>query len=82
MSRRAMRQFPKSFPKRPWPLALCALFLAMGVWLEAMIGLRLAGWVDDPLRRARNDQVWFPFHNYTCWIDDPIVCALMTIANV
>ena len=32
-------------------LALCALFLAMGVWLEAMIGLRLAGWVDDPLRR-------------------------------
>ena len=32
-------------------LALAALFLAMGLWLEAMIGLRMAGWVDDPLRR-------------------------------
>ena len=32
-------------------LALAALFLATGLWLEAMIGLRLAGWVDDPLRR-------------------------------
>ncbi len=32
-------------------LALAALFLAMGLWLEAMIGLRLTGWVDDPLRR-------------------------------
>jgi hypothetical protein len=32
-------------------LALTAVFLAMGLWLEAMIGLRLAGWVDDPLRR-------------------------------
>lgn len=32
-------------------LALTALFLASGLWLEAMIGLRLAGWVDDPLRR-------------------------------
>jgi hypothetical protein len=34
-----------------WSLALVALFLAMGLWLEAMIGLRAAGWVDDPLRR-------------------------------
>lgn len=34
-----------------WSLALAALFLAMGLWLEAMIGLRAAGWVDDPLRR-------------------------------
>ena len=32
-------------------LALTALFLAMGLWLEAMIGLRMSGWVDDPLRR-------------------------------
>ncbi len=32
-------------------LALLALFLATGLWLEAMIGLRAAGWVDDPLRR-------------------------------
>ena len=32
-------------------LALAALFLAMGLWLEAMIGLRMTGWVDDPLRR-------------------------------
>ena len=34
-----------------WSLALVALFLAMGLWLEAMLGLRAAGWVDDPLRR-------------------------------
>ena len=34
-----------------WSLALAALFLAMGLWLEAMLGLRAAGWVDDPLRR-------------------------------
>lgn len=34
-----------------WSLGLVAGFLAMGLWLEAMIGLRLAGWVDDPLRR-------------------------------
>jgi hypothetical protein len=27
------------------------MFLAAGLWLEAMIGLRAAGWVDDPLRR-------------------------------
>jgi peptidoglycan/LPS O-acetylase OafA/YrhL len=32
-------------------LWLAAAFLAMGLWLEAMIGLRAAGWVDDPLRR-------------------------------
>jgi peptidoglycan/LPS O-acetylase OafA/YrhL len=32
-------------------LAMAAAFLAMGLWLEAMIGLRAAGWVDDPLRR-------------------------------
>ena len=32
-------------------LGLAAAFLAMGLWLEAMIGLRAAGWVDDPLRR-------------------------------
>ena len=40
-------------PERPLrlSLALAALFLATGLWLEAMIGLRLAGWVDDPLRR-------------------------------
>lgn len=32
-------------------LALLAVFLASGLWLEAMIGLRAGGWVDDPLRR-------------------------------
>ena len=32
-------------------LVLVAAFLAMGLWLEAMIGLRAAGWVDDALRR-------------------------------
>ncbi len=34
-----------------WSLALLALFLASGLWLEAMFGLRAQGWVDDPLRR-------------------------------
>lgn len=32
-------------------IALLAVFLATGLWLEAMIGLRAAGWVDDELRR-------------------------------
>lgn len=32
-------------------VALLALFLASGLWLEAMYGLRAEGWVDDPLRR-------------------------------
>ena len=32
-------------------VATLAIFLASGLWLEAMIGLRAAGWVDDPLRR-------------------------------
>lgn len=32
-------------------IALTAMFLASGLWLEAMIGLRAEGWVDDPLRR-------------------------------
>ena len=32
-------------------IALIAVFLAMGLWLEAMYGLRAEGWVDDPLRR-------------------------------
>lgn len=32
-------------------IGLIALFLASGIWLEAMIGLRAAGWVDDELRR-------------------------------
>lgn len=27
------------------------MFLALGLWLEAMIGLRARGWVDDPVRR-------------------------------
>lgn len=30
---------------------MCAAFLAMGLWLEAMFGLRMAGWMDDELRR-------------------------------
>jgi hypothetical protein len=30
---------------------LVALFLAGGLWLEAMFGLRARGWLDDPLRR-------------------------------
>lgn len=32
-------------------LATTVLFLAMGLWLEAMLGLRAAGLVDDELRR-------------------------------
>lgn len=32
-------------------VACVAVFLAAGLWLEAMIGLRAAGWLDDPLRR-------------------------------
>ncbi|KIG16439.1 hypothetical protein DB30_04483 [Enhygromyxa salina] len=32
-------------------IALVALFLATGLWLEAMYGLRAEGWIDDPLRR-------------------------------
>ncbi|MCX4245946.1 hypothetical protein [Paraliomyxa miuraensis] len=32
-------------------LAIVALFLAMGVGLEAMLGLRVRAWFDDPLRR-------------------------------
>ncbi len=32
-------------------VALVALFLAVGLWLEAALGLRAEGYVDDPLRR-------------------------------
>jgi hypothetical protein len=32
-------------------IALVALFMASGLWLEAMYGLRARGWLDDPLRR-------------------------------
>jgi hypothetical protein len=32
-------------------IALVALFMASGLWLEAMYGLRAEGWLDDPLRR-------------------------------
>lgn len=32
-------------------IAVVGLFLAMGLWLEAMYGLRAEGWIDDPLRR-------------------------------
>jgi len=32
-------------------LTVTAVFLAMGLWLEAMLGLRAEGWVDDALRR-------------------------------
>lgn len=32
-------------------IGLVGLFLATGLWLEAMYGLRAEGWVDDPLRR-------------------------------
>lgn len=32
-------------------VACVAVFLASGLWLEGMIGLRVTGWVDDPLRR-------------------------------
>lgn len=28
-----------------------AVFLAVGLWLEAMYGLRADGWIDDDLRR-------------------------------
>jgi hypothetical protein len=34
-----------------WSLGVTAAFVAIGLWLEAMFGLRAAGWVDDPLRR-------------------------------
>jgi hypothetical protein len=32
-------------------ITLVALFMASGLWLEAMYGLRAEGWLDDPLRR-------------------------------
>jgi len=32
-------------------IGLCAIFVASGIWLEAMIGLRVSGWVDHPLQR-------------------------------
>ena len=32
-------------------LTMLALFLASGLWLEAMYGLRAEGWIDDELRR-------------------------------
>lgn len=32
-------------------IVVIALFLASGLWLEAMYGLRAEGWIDDPLRR-------------------------------
>lgn len=32
-------------------IVVIAVFLAVGLWLEAMYGLRLRGWVDDPIRR-------------------------------
>lgn len=32
-------------------LALLALFVASGLWLEANLGLRLSGVMNDPLRR-------------------------------
>jgi hypothetical protein len=32
-------------------IVVVALFLASGLWLEAMIGLRARGWIDEPLRR-------------------------------
>ena len=32
-------------------LAVVALFLAMGLWLEAMLGLRAQGYADDAIRR-------------------------------
>lgn len=34
-----------------WSIAAVAIFLATGLWLEAMYGLRAAGWIDDPIRR-------------------------------
>lgn len=32
-------------------IGLLAVFLATGLWLEAMYGLRARGWIDDELRR-------------------------------
>ncbi|MCA9710655.1 MAG: hypothetical protein KDK70_32735 [Myxococcales bacterium] len=32
-------------------LVLVVVFMASGLWLEAMLGLRADGWVDDALRR-------------------------------
>ena len=32
-------------------VVVVAVFLASGLWLEAMFGLRAEGWLDDPLRR-------------------------------
>ena len=32
-------------------VVVVAVFLATGLWLEAMFGLRAEGWLDDPLRR-------------------------------
>lgn len=32
-------------------LVLLAVFVASGLWLEAMFGLRASGWVDDAIRR-------------------------------
>ncbi|MEZ4454373.1 MAG: hypothetical protein R3B09_33285 [Nannocystaceae bacterium] len=32
-------------------IVVIAVFLASGLWLEAMHGLRAAGWIDDPIRR-------------------------------
>jgi hypothetical protein len=32
-------------------IAIIAMFMASGLWLEAMYGLRAEGWLDDPLRR-------------------------------
>ena len=34
-----------------WSLVCVAVFLTMGLWLEAMMGLRTRGWMDDTLRR-------------------------------
>ncbi len=32
-------------------IAVVVLFMASGLWLEAMYGLRARGWMDDALRR-------------------------------
>jgi len=32
-------------------IGVVAIFLASGLWLEAMFGLRARGWMDDDLRR-------------------------------
>lgn len=32
-------------------IVVVVLFMASGLWLEAMYGLRARGWLDDPLRR-------------------------------